>query len=510
MFKDWGGRLSIGLVYPNAYAVGMSNLGFQTLYGLLNRCENIVCERVFIEGHEPVSLESERPLGDFDALAFSFSYEQDYFSSVELLKSSGIPDLAADREERHPLCIAGGAAVTANPEPLAPIMDAFAIGEAEAILPGLVAAITRVIDAPREDLLRALSGVPGVYVPVLDDSGTTRQYAPDLHLFTTGSEVLTRETELGDMYLMEIARGCARSCRFCLAGHQFGPMRYRPVEQLVDQARSGMRFRQRLGLVSAAISDYPGIDDLVVRLRGLGAEISASSIRIKPLSEALLRALAESNTRTVTLAPEAGSERLRGVIAKGITKDDVLRAVELVAKHGFRQMKLYFMIGLPTETDDDIVDVVNLTLAAKNLLEENKCSTHLVLNLTPFVPKAGTPFQWAAMASEPTLRRRLGLVKRGVRGKGVEVKSDSLGWSLVQGHLSRGDRRMGEALRRMGRRSLGEWARVLDEVGIDAEWIHRDLPADARLPWARIDSGNAEAALRAEFEKAGGAGAATG
>ena len=502
IFKDWGGRVHIALIYPNSYSLGMSNLGFQAIYGLFNQYDRVVCERVFNEGHEPISLESQRPLGDFDILAFSFSYEPDYFSVACLLKSSGIPAFASDRGEQHPLVIAGGAAVTANPEPLASLIDCFAIGEGEAILPQMNQVLLAGIEFPRHELLRELAKVPGVYVPSFCDGLVDRQWAKDLGDFATGSVVLTPNAELGDLYLMEIARGCSWGCRFCLAGFHFRPMRYCPVEKLLEQARQGLRYRKRLGLVSAAISDHPQIDELVTGLRRMGADFSVSSLRIKPLSDVVLRGLAESGTRTVSLAPEAGSQRLRQVVKKGISEDDILSAVDKVAKHGLKQIKLYFMIGLPTETDEDIVGIVKLVLTAKGILDKHRTGTQLTLNITPFVPKAGTPFQWLPMATADVLNRRLSLLKKGLSHKGIEVKADSIDWSLVQGMLSRGDSRLGQVIASMPRVSLSAWRKALEGAGLDPELIHREIPADEQLPWSIINSGTKPEHLRAELERA--------
>ncbi len=491
----------MALVYPNSYLLGMSNLGFQALYRLLNGYDQIVCERVFWEGSEPVSLESQRPLGDFDILAFSFSYEHDYFNAVRLLKSVGIPPFAADRDERHPLIIAGGAAITANPEPLASIIDCFAIGEGEAVLPLIIPFLNDGLESHRSELLAELAGVPGLYVPALGNNAV-RQFPADIGDFPTGTVVFTPDTELGDMYLMEIARGCAHGCRFCLSGYHFRPMRYRQTEQLLKQAKEGMQYRRRIGLVSAAISDHPQIDELVRGLREMGAEISASSVRIKPLSDTLLKGLAESGTKTITLAPEAGTERLRQVICKGISEDDIFGTLRRVAKYEFKQIKLYFMIGLPTETSEDIDAIADMARATKAIIDGYRSGTHLTLNVTPFVPKAGTPFQWLPMARAGVLKRRLASLKKALNPKGIEVKSDSIEWSLIQGMLARGDSRLGQVIESMSGASLAAWKQALKEAGIDPDSVHQEMPFEATLPWAKIDSGTGLGRLRDEMEKA--------
>jgi radical SAM superfamily enzyme YgiQ (UPF0313 family) len=502
IIKDWGGKVSIALLYPNSYTLGMSNLGFQAIYELLNQHSGIVCERIFWEGHEPVSIESQRPVGDFDILAFSFSYEIDYLNAIQLLKSSGIPLFTSERGEQHPLVIAGGAAVTANPEPIATLIDCFAIGDGEAILPQMTQVLLDIATSPRHELLNELAKVPGVYVPSISHAPMVRQSARDLSGFATGSVVLTPDTELGDLYLMEIGRGCSWGCRFCLAGFHFRPVRHRPVEKLLEQAKQGSKYRKRMGLVSAAVSDHPQIDELVVGLKKLGLEFSVSSLRIKPLSDTILNGLSDGGTRTVALAPEAGSERLRRIIKKGISEDDILSAVDRAARHGLRQIKLYFMIGLPTETEQDIMDMVNLALITKDIVSKHGSGTQLTLNITPFVPKAGTPFQWLPMATAHTLKYRLSMIKNGLSHKGIEIKSDSIEWALVQGMLARGDSSMGQVIAKLPRVSLSAWQKALEEAGVDGELIHREIPPDQRLPWSMIDSGMKPAHLRAEMERA--------
>ncbi len=492
--KDWGGRIHIALIYPNSYYLGMSSLGFQTIYGFLNSHENIVCERVFWDpkrrfNEAPISLESQRPLADFDVLAFSISYELDYFNVVQILKAGGIPLFAADRNESHPLIIAGGPCLTANPQPLSLLFDCFAIGEGEVILPRFIEVLAEGFESRKDELLQELAAVPGVYVPALyDGMPISRQWLADLDPVATTSVVLTPDTELSEMYLIEIARGCGRGCRFCLAGYWFRPFRFRPLDGLLSQAKEGLKHSKRIGLLAAAVSDHPEIDELVSRLRQMNAEISVSSLRIRPLSGVVLRGLADSGAQNVSLAPEAGSERLRQIINKGATEDDIIEAVDRAAEQRLRRIKLYFMIGLPTESDNDIEEIIKLSLTLKGRIERTGC--RIALTAEPFVPKAGTPFQWLEMASQEVLRRRMNRIKNALTKNGIEVRSESVGWSLVQGVLSRGDARLGAVLAGMAEGSLAAWRRALEEHNLSADfYIHREIPPDEPLPWSVVDSG---------------------
>ena len=505
IFKDWGGKIAIALAYPNSYHVGMSNLGFQTIYGLLNSYDQIVCERLFYHGrHPPFSTESQRQPQEFALLAFSISYELDYFNVVHMLRASGIPLLATQRDRRHPLLIAGGPCVSANPEPLAPFFDCFVIGEGETVLPQVVDLITEGIYDSRDDLLKALAGVPGIYVPNHPQAKPVlRQWIPNIDELATTSVVLTPDTEFGNMHLMEIARGCGRGCRFCLAGYNFRPMRPHSLDNLLTQAKEGLSRSKRLGLVGAAISDHPQLEELVIRLRKMDAELSVSSLRVKPLSTVVLEALAESGTRTVSLAPEAGSARLRNLMNKGISEEHVLRAVDKVAQVGLRQLKLYFMIGLPTENDEEAIEIVDLALACKAVVDGRQAETRIVLNISPFVPKGGTPFQWLGMAPPEVLRQRMSLIGKSLRPKGIEVRAESAAWSVAQGVLSRGDSSLGAVLASMKERYLSAWRQALRENHLDGESLaHRQFSTSEKLPWASIDSGVSVKYLRQELKKA--------
>ena len=506
--KDWGGRLPIALIYPNTYYVGMSNLGIHAIYKLLNNNLRVVCERVFLDTTEkniPVALESGRPLTDFAVIAFSVSYELDYFNIVSILKAAGIPLFAAERDESHPLVIAGGPCVTANPMPLAPFCDALCIGEAEAIVPAMFTELFEGSGGPRDALLKALAALPGVYLPTCPtENPVIRQYVKNLDDFPVASVVLTPDTELGDLYLIEAERGCHRGCRFCLVNTAFAPMRFRAADGIIRQAWEGLQKRRRIGLVGPSVTDHPQINDIMGGLLKLNAEISISSLRIDTLSEEILNALEKGKAQTITIAPEAGSDRLREVINKGISEDEILAAADRIAGHHFNQLKLYFIVGLPNETDDDIEEIVKLTLAMKDRIEKRRSDLRITLNVAPFVPKAGTPFQWLPMASQETLNRRLGILKSRLPIKGIKVKEESPAWSQVQGVLSRGDERVGKVLADIEEVSLAGWRAACEANQLDIDYyIKQKWDTSQKLPWGFIDSGIKTERLCRELERAG-------
>ena len=507
IIKDWGGKLPFALIYPNSYYIGMSNLGIQTIYGLLNSYPDVVCERVFWDAKEktaPFSVESGRPLTDFAVLAFSVSYELDYFNVVQILKAGGIPLYAADRNESHPLVIAGGPCITANPMPLSPFFDCLCIGEAEPILPAMLPLLNEGIGSKHSELLKKLARLPGVYVPqIWGGAQIARQWTTKLDDFPTHSVVLTQDTELGDLYLIEVERGCSWGCRFCMVSTTFSPMRFRSIERLIAQAKEGLKYRKRLGLVGPAVTDHPHFEELLTGLKGLGAELSISSLRIKPLPTAALQEMAKGGARTIALAPEAGSQRLRQVIRKNFSEDDILKAVAKVAEQpGIEQLKLYFMIGLPSETDDDIEEMVGLTLKCKAILDRQRTRCRVTLSVAPFVPKAGTPFQWLPMEQLATLQRRFNMLKNQLTPKGIRPKAESLAWSQVQGTLARGDANLARALAEIDDVSLSGWHQALDKCGLDTDFLYRKWDTSKPLPWAMLNSGTEPGYLQRELERA--------
>ena len=489
--KDWGGQVPIALAYPNSYSVGMSSLAVHGLYSWFNDLPGVVCERTFASWgrraslDQPlVTLESQRPVRDAAAVGFSVSFEMDYFSIVSMLRRAHLRLMAEEREEGDPLVIMGGPAVSANPEPLALIADAIVIGEAEPVLADLVECIRGSWSHDRAATLADMSRIPGLYVPLMSDGhAVRRQWLRDLDDYPVASSIIAPNAEFGDMHLIEISRGCGRGCRFCLAGHWYRPPRERSLEFILSQAQEGLKHRKKIGLVASSASDYSRIDELVTELRGVGADISVSSLRVQPLSAVLVRALAESGARSITLAPEAGSERLRQAINKGVTHEGIVSATALAASHGFQTLKLYFMLGLPHESDQDIGDLIHLVDEIRGIFPRR-----VVVSLTPFVPKAHTPFERAPMAPRAVLEARLARIRQALRQMRVQLRTETVEAARVQGILSRGDRRVGRALIDTEPPNPKGWERVLVTRGLPVEEYLGERAAEERLPWDVVDS----------------------
>ena len=541
--KDWGGKIAFALVYPNAYAVGMSNLGFQTIYRHLNALPDVVCERVFLPDpadvvemqrtqSPPFSLESQRPLTDFHMIGFSVTYEGDYINMLRLLDLAGIPLRPADRRAHDPLVLMGGVCAFSNPEPVAPFMDFVVVGEGEELVGELITAY-RERYRDRASFLDLLTAVPGVYVPeryavryAADGTVADVAAAPgapavvvkrrlrDVDAFRTIAAVKTPNAEYGHMALLEVGKGCGRGCRFCLEGQVYRPVRHRSVNALretIEQlARDG---EKRIGLVGACVSDYPWIGELLKVVEDNGMELSISSLRADSLTEELAASLARGGHRTLTIAPEAGTERLRRAIRKAITDEQILAACDLVRAQGIPNLKTYFMIGQPTETDEDVAAIVDL---ARRMLERLRVLDprgrpfgRLTLSISSFVPKPWTPFQWAPFAGAGALADKLETIKHGVRPMAtVRVLHENPREAALQALLARGDRRVSDFLERAARLG-GDWRRALRDWDGDLDFhTRRPRGVDERLPWDHFDVGVKKAGLVREWERAQAADAA--
>ena len=542
LYKDEDSRVTVNphagqkvaIVYPNTYFVGMSNLGLHIIYEEINLRNDSVCERIFfpekkeLEAYDKtktplMSVETQRPMHQFDVVAFDVTFEMDYFHIPLMLRHGRVPIMGEDRTEFDPIVIAGGPCATFNPEPFADFIDAFIIGEGEGI-------VSRVLDIIRDGkmegldryaILRQLANISGVYVPSLyvpiySDDGEFKGYhiaegAPKtikrhFEMLTSGGEtvVATNYTEFGAMYIIEVARGCGRHCRFCMAGYCFRVPRVRPLEILKEGVDRAEKLGKKVGLMGAAISDYPEVDELVTYIRSKDMRYSCASLRADSLTQAVVDGLADSGQKTITIAPETGSERLRRVINKGISEEHLQNAATLSAKSGIQHMRLYIMIGLPTETDEDIEAIVGLAERTQAHMAEVGCKGRLTLSINPFIPKPFTPFQWMAMDNQKTVEKKLQYIKKALqKNRRIEVLVESPKEAYIQGVLARGDRRLGAVLAACAAdRGSKSFKAEMKAAGLDMdEMNYRERSFDEFLPWSHLDMGMDEGYLEMEWKR---------
>lgn len=493
-----GGALSICLVYPNHYTVAMSSLGFQVVYKLLNGQPDVVCERAFLPdrdelavyektGDTLVSLENERPLSEFDIIAFSISFEPDFINVPRILRLGRIPELAAERSAADPLVIAGGAAFLINPEPAADFFDLIAFGEGEALIPPLVRTLLEYYCLGRQQLLEKIARLPGSYIPAAGPGAALQKVAAAADAPPSCSVLLTEETEFGSMYLVEVSRGCPRGCRFCAAGFVYQPFRQQQLEVLKAACLEGLQHRSTIGLVGAAVSDYQQIEELCGFIVEQGGSPSLSSLRVDRLTPRLLALLAQSGHRTISLAPEGGSQRMRNMIRKNLTADQILDAAEAVARAGILNLRLYFIIGLPGETDHDLAELVQLTEAVRERVVEqarvHKRLGEITLSINPFIPKPFTPLQWAGMCPLVELKRKVAWLEKQVRPlSNVRLKVEDLQGCVLQALLSRGGRTLTPLILKMSEGMNLRKASKLCGIDVDTA-VTETLSLDARLVW---------------------------
>lgn len=530
--KDWGGKIPVALVFPNTYHAGMSNLGFQSLYGLLNDYGDVVCERFFLPektqmeeyartGTPLLSVESQKPLGEFEIVAFSLSIENDYLGVLQILDMARLPRRAAERNGA-PLVIAGGVTMRTNPEPVADFFDVILIGDGEILIPPFLEAWKEVRSSPLPNnrLLHLAGAVPGAYVPalyeaVLNREGRLQTFQPiaggvpetiktvraeQLPSPALASRILTPNTEFADTRLIEIGRGCYHGCRFCLAGFVYRPPRTASVQAVLDAAGEPVEGKNRIGLISPAVADHPRLEEIVRALTDQGREVAVSSLRVEALTPGLLDALVVGKLKSAAVAPEAGTERLRAFINKGLTERQILSGVDILADAGVRRLKLYFMIGLPSETEEDVEAIAALSMKIKNRLKASfkgskKLPPEITLTMSSFVPKPSTPFETQPMLDKKSLNHRAKIVQNILRReKGIRAFFDPPRWSWLQTLLSRGDRRTGRLLEAVVDAG-GSLPQALKKIDLDPEsFVTRSMRDDDPLPWSFIDHG-----LKAEF-----------
>ncbi|MDZ4165941.1 MAG: radical SAM protein [Smithellaceae bacterium] len=546
--RSGSAEINICLAYPNFYRTGMSNLGFQTVYNLFNSQPGVCCERVFLpdppdeekllRGGAPLcSLESHRALSDFDILAFSISFEGDYSNILKILRMGHISLEREDRLETEPLILGGGVAVTLNPEPLGNFFDLFLIGEGEELIPEFIALYRQCNPGPsarndtregrcsRRDLLITLQReVEGVYVPGFygpDQNNPLRMVPlqpgmparirrrwlsdPDSHI--TEECIHPAEAEFGDMYLLEVNRGCGRGCRFCAAGYLYRPVRFRSREVLADSLARGARTKGKVGLIGTAVSDHPELVSICRDILREGGKLGIGSLRMDRVSAEILQILKTGGVETIALAPEAGTERLRAVIKKGITEEDIRRAVELLIDQAILNVRLYFMIGLPTETDEDIQGIIELTrkikLWARDFSGGKRGFKRITLSVNQFIPKPSTPFQWQPLENISLVKKKLKIINQALRREPtIEINHDLPKWNYIQALLSVGDRQVGALLLAVDR-LRGGWPQAIKESSLNPDdYVYRLKSYEETLPWEIIDHGTAREYLVRECEKA--------
>ncbi len=497
------GAYRIALGFPNSYEIGMSNLGFQWVYRLFNRVPDLVCERFFFEEDEPpATFESGTPLAEFGLLAWSLSWEMDIVNVLRTLTAAGIPLRRGDRDERHPILLVGGDIARMNPAALAPFVDVFALGDGERLVPRIADLVQSGFS--RESFLEAAARLPGFFVPAVQglraegaeqgkiviQQEMSRQVAPEFEV--PHSTVLTPRTELADKLLIEIARGCTEMCRFCWAAYAMAPIKQYPAASILKVARESRPLTDRAGLIATAVCDHPEIVPILEGLSGLGYHIALSSIKIDAISEPILDILIRQGERALAIAPEAGNERLRRYVNKKVSDEMLREKVRLVFARGFTRVKLYVQVGLPSETPEDVADLVRMVGVLRDIaVGEGRAHgrvAQLVPSVNAFIPKPHTPYAKESLANEDELKEKLAYLQREFERMGnVVFRGMPVGEAVWEAYLAKMDESGAEILEEAA--AGVPVRRILKEHRDRIAAVVRTAPAapgTAAVPWSFI------------------------
>jgi radical SAM superfamily enzyme YgiQ (UPF0313 family) len=516
--------LRVVLAYPATYEVAMSSLGFHAALRAFSEEPGVCCERAFLDpalSTVGAAYDGAAPLSAFDLVAFSVSFEADYLGLARLLAASGVPLRASDRTDDDPLVVMGGICASLNAEPVAPLLDAVLVGDADAIVPSLVASVASSRGEERRRRLLRLAGVRGAYVPELyevrrGDDGALAGFSvaagaplPVLPALDppggrpAASVVLSEGAHFGGTFLVELSRGCVWDCRFCAAGHVCRPGRFRPAAEVLAAVEGALPYTRRVGLVSAALVDHPGAKEILAGLIDVGAEVTVSSLRADHIDGELAELLARAGVRTVTVAPEAGRDDLRAVLGKDVSNEEIVEAARTLAHAGIETLKLYFMVGLPGEEDDDIDAIVALAGRMRDAFVSGRKGARVAVSTSAFVPKPRTPFQWLPMVDERAVRRRIASLRRRLAGERIfRFSSAGPREALREGVLARGGRELAPAVELSGAGGV-PWKAALGRSGIDAAAIALRERGEAEVfPWELIEAGVPREKLLASFRSA--------
>lgn len=528
VFKQAGRLAKCCIIYPNTYHTGMSNLGFQTVYRYANQVEGVSCERAFLPDSKSgckriKSIETGTDVRNFDIVLFSVSFENDYIHLVSLLQDAGIPLRSCQRDLSHPLVIAGGVACFLNPEPIAHFIDCFLLGEAEPFLSRFFEIFNS--SGTREKCLQTLAEtLSSAYIPEFytlseeNINGTQvpeprfayspqriRLHHADLKELSTTSCILTKDTAFSNTCLIESGRGCRHGCRFCSAGFIYRPPRRYPASTVTDAMEKASESTDRIGLVSPSVSDHPDINDFFIKAAQMGLTLSFSSFRVDTLQPDIIQNLGKATVKTATIAPEAGSQRMRDIINKNITEEQILECVNMLVQAGIINLKLYMMAGLPFEEDSDAEAISTLVKKIKQVFldasrKKGKIGT-ITLSVNPFIPKPATPFQWCGFCPEPVLKKRMKIIKNGLKKvSNLQLKFESGKTARQNCLLSKGDRRAGDMIEKALR--MG-WPGTMKE---ESDYVNRIVDNHwdiyTPLPWDIVDTGLDKGFLIKEYQKA--------